>query len=288
MTPGMIVTLAEGLWRDGVRHEDAEVRALTGADEVLISDLSQMATPVERATALIAATTYRVGKINAPTLEDVRALIIGDRERLLLALYRLSFGGQIEAVARCPDAGCAAALEMDLAVEELLQPTPTGSLPSNSGPLREIEIANDSGRWQVQCRLPNGGDQEEVARLARSDFQAAADLILRRCIVQISDADGAMVEPEDTLPVLRLPLAEAFLRLDPQAETRLSFACPDCGAETTALFDAAHFLMAELARTDGIFVEVDRLARSYHWSEAEILALPMGRRRRYLDLLAAE
>jgi len=304
MDAGAIVSLAQGVWRGGVQHREAEVRALTGADEILAAGLAATATPAERATALIAATTRRIGEVRAPAREDARALSTGDRERLLLALYGLSFGPRIDVSARCAEAGCAAVLEMELAVEDLLDPLPPARARRSmrdrpagttraayeevpiAGPLREITIAASPGPWRVQCRLPNGGDQEEAARLVSASARAAGDRILERCIARVSDANDRAVEPGLVLPVLRAPLAEALRRLDPQADTRLRFECPACGAESTAVFDAIRFVAPELGRADGIFVEVDRLARTYHWSEAEILALPVARRRRYLALLA--
>ena len=43
-----------------------------------------------------------------------------------------------------------------------------------------------------------------------------------------------------------------------------------------------------LARTPaGLLAEVHRLAWHYHWSEAEILALPRHRRQQYLRLIDA-
>jgi hypothetical protein len=154
--------------------------------------------------------------------------------------------------------------------------------------MREIAITTDSGRWRVQCRLPNGADQEVAARMARSDPAAAADLILKRCVAGVTGANGEAIPLEASLTALHRPLAEAFLALDPLAQMTLVMRCPACGADITALFDAASFFLPRLVRGNGIFTEVHRLARAYHWSEAEILALPMARRRHYLGLLAAE
>ena len=81
----------------------------------------------------------------------------------------------------------------------------------------------------------------------------------------------------------------ALLALDPQAEITIDVVCPSCGEPVSALVDAAGILLAEL--TDGddrLLREVDALARTYHWSEAEILGLDVQRRQRYLDLLTEE
>jgi hypothetical protein len=55
------------------------------------------------------------------------------------------------------------------------------------------------------------------------------------------------------------------------------------------LLDAGEFLYRELAGAgDVLFREVHRLAFHYHWREADILALPGEKRRRYLNLVDEE
>ena len=41
-------------------------------------------------------------------------------------------------------------------------------------------------------------------------------------------------------------------------------------------------------RPDSLLTDTHRIASAYGWSEAEILALPRTRRRRYADLIAQE
>ena len=63
--------------------------------------------------------------------------------------------------------------------------------------------------------------------------------------------------------------------------------CPVCGRDFSSVFDAAAWLFQELAgAAAGLWREVHLLALHYHWSEAEILRLPVRKRRLYLGLLA--
>ena len=85
---------------------------------------------------------------------------------------------------------------------------------------------------------------------------------------------------------MREHLALVMAELDPQAALDLAAVCPACGVEFLAPFDAAEFLRQELMLTgDALFREVHLLASHYHWDEADILALPRRRRRRYLACL---
>ncbi|MEQ1895103.1 MAG: hypothetical protein ABL998_21395, partial [Planctomycetota bacterium] len=56
-----------------------------------------------------------------------------------------------------------------------------------------------------------------------------------------------------------------------------------------SLLDAVAFLRAEFAAARrALQEELHVLASTYHWSEAEILALPSDRRRRYVARILAD
>ena len=75
---------------------------------------------------------------------------------------------------------------------------------------------------------------------------------------------------------------------DPQAEIIISLGCPNCGKHWELIFDVAHFFWNEIAaQAQRLVYEIDALARAYGWTEREILALPVQRRRTYLEMLAA-
>lgn len=75
--------------------------------------------------------------------------------------------------------------------------------------------------------------------------------------------------------------------LDPLANIWIATHCPECEAEQSLLFDPARFLAEGMARwSDRLLGEVGDLAYAYHWSEAEILALPASRRAFYLSRIA--
>jgi hypothetical protein len=65
--------------------------------------------------------------------------------------------------------------------------------------------------------------------------------------------------------------------------------CPECGGQFAALFDTAQFFLREIGqRAAHLYREIHALALAYHWSEAEIIALPYQRRQIYLELLLGE
>ena len=125
---------------------------------------------------------------------------------------------------------------------------------------------------------------EVAARIGRTHD---AETLLARC-VQEAIAPGGAAADAAALPA---PVVEALgtrmAALDPQAEITLDFACPACGTPGSVVLDAAELFFRELdAHGQDLYREVHRLALHYHWSERDILALPNGKRRRYLALLA--
>jgi len=250
-------TLPHGLLRGGELRRDAVLRAPTGADEALLEESFSGASAAARASALLASCVAQLGGEPAG-LADVRELVVGDREALLLQLRAAAFGERVPCVLECP--ACGERMDLELAVADLLVGAYADAAAEHTlGPLR--------------FRLPTGADLEAAAEAA--DAEAGATLLLERCVLAGALTGAAREALEDELE-----------RLDPQAELRIAAACPSCGEPVDALVDAGALLLDELAGgADRLFREVHALARHYHWSEREILGLELRRRRRYLDLL---
>lgn len=282
MRSEVVVTLRHGLWRDGERHSQARVRCLTGAEEARLADLAFAGTFAERATVLLSAAVVGLGTISPVAADAVRDLPIGDREALLAAIHRVTFGPRIEAVAPCSTPGCGVILDLDIDTDRLRLPPPAIA----PQPEYAIDVPGEGGDLHVRFRLPTGADQEDAARLAAVDAHAAADCVRDRCVLEIGGPAGRRLDIASTAARIQDPLEAAIRRLDPGFETTLALRCPNCGREVTALLDFAAYLLAELAGGETIYDQVDRIARAYHWSEADILALPFARRRRYLTLIA--
>ncbi|MGH6909113.1 MAG: hypothetical protein ACREE0_01295 [Phenylobacterium sp.] len=268
MAKSAIAVLEQGIWQDGAPIRDAELRPITGEDELALAELALESQAALRTTELLTRTVTRIGAQAGPRREAVRALSIGDRERLLLELYVLSFGASSDLMVTCPDPGCGEMLVIPVDLRDLIQPAAREPTPDHIARL---------GDAQVRFRLPTGADQEVAGALAAADLEAATDLLLDRCLIEAPPVERAS---------LRALLASRLAELDPQAEILVDTECPCCGAAASALVDVAPLLFARMASARGLAAEVDRMARAYHWSEADILNLPVGRRKAYLELIA--
>jgi hypothetical protein len=70
----------------------------------------------------------------------------------------------------------------------------------------------------------------------------------------------------------------------PEISRPLAGICPSCEATVEAPLHVARIVVAELRRAAGaVHDDIDLIARTYHWPEADILALPQDRRRAYVE-----
>lgn len=255
------VTLAAGLWRDDRCQREVSLRALPAPTRRTLVDDLRDRPPAARVSGLLAALVESIGDVRDPSLDDVRDLTIGDRDRIVLAIRRALVGGELECVFGCP---CGETLELAVRVDTLL-----GEAPAEPAPRR-------ADRAAVAVRAATGGDHERAGLQAAEDAAAAARGLVTACVLEPRAVD------DDVLEVA----SELLEGLDPGAELLLRGTCPACASEVVAQLDPGAYLWTELDRWRArLEREVHVLASRYHWSEADIVALDPARRARYLELL---
>jgi hypothetical protein len=272
------ITLPGGFEQDGQWRRLVWLRPLTGRDEALFAEPPGPGGQAAAVTGLLSRTMSVTPDGQPAGLERVRGLTVGDREAALLHLRRVTLDDRMSCVLTCP--ACHAKLDLDVQASDLVLP------PYPHGKRQHRTTVVDGGEtFDISFRLPTGADQEAVASLARRDPEAAATRVLERCIDAVTDRSG---RPVAAWPGgVREHVPSVMAELDPQAEVDLDATCPACGDRFVAPFDAAQFLLRELALPDrDLFLDVHRLASHYHWAESEILGMTRRRRRRYLELLA--
>ena len=275
MAQVITVDLFHGLLEGGRRHRLAELRDLNGHDEAMLAETAQYAPPAEQVSRLIADVLLRVGEAELPPLTISHRLTVGDRERLVLAVCERVLGPRIDLVVSCPSPSCGALSEIPIRFADAM-----GHDAAEPQLQRVVDLDADGHIWRARCRPPVGADQERAARLPDD---ASRGLILD-CVLELTDPSG------QTIPVAELPvafearIADALLAFDSAAECRVAMDCPTCGRPIDAVLDSHSILRMGVCGTHGIYDEVYRMARAYHWSEAEILSLPVDRRRRYLAI----
>jgi hypothetical protein len=222
--------------------------------------------PIDRSLMLAAAAGGARG-----SEDELAHLPLGRRDARLLALHRALGGGALEVTARCPDCGEPAEFAVD--------PDALLARASDAAPPAELEAAG----FVVEWRSPDSRDVAAAA--AAGDAATAERVLLGRCVTAATGPDGDV--GGNALPTAtREALAQAMADADPLAEVLVDVACPACGASFVADLDVGAFVWAEL-RVDvqRLLREVDALARTYGWTEPEVLALDDGSRASYLELV---
>ena len=258
----------------------AWLRPVTGQEEEFLLNEGREMTAAARVTQLIASCLRRLGPVEPVGVDLVRRLSVGDREALLLHIRRLTLGERVSCLLSCPN--CGKKMDLDLQIGELLLPP-----YPHRRQIHSADIADSEHSYHVKFRVPNGEDQEAVAGSAAQSIDAAADLVLRRCVEQVDSMDEENLS--DLPPIVARELPTKMAALDPQAELLLDLTCPECAAGFVVPFDAGDYICRELAMQEREFYrEVHALSLHYHWSEDAVLGLSRRKRHIYLELLADE
>ncbi len=257
--PELDILLPGTSWVGGHRVREARVRSVDGHDELALELTGAIGE--ERITELL---DRCVAYPNGPERVASGALTVGDRTALVLHVRRLTFGPILDLVIACQE--CGELLDAGVPLSSLFAPPAEDSAPDHA-------LVLPGGTMQL--RLPTGDDLLGVRDLAVDD---AAGALLARCV-----QGGAEPElGEDA----RTAVGDAMARLDPQAELLLAISCAVCGAGGVVDLDVGSLLLGELGeRAAEHELAVHLFALHYHWRENDTLALPVGRRRRYLEWL---
>jgi hypothetical protein len=245
-----------------------ELREPTGHDQALFTDMGATP-PVSCVSALIERLVLRIGG-DVPMPDELARLTVGDRERLLLALCSRLLGAETDLVVTCPS--CESVVEVPVRFRDLVSAQPDSSD-------RRCVL----GTWTAEVTPPTGADLERTLGLE----QKSARRLLEACLTALFDAQGRAVAREDLPEDCEAELAEKLLALDPLAECRIAVQCPHCAQSFETLLDGYALLKGAFGSSTALYGDVYRMARAYHWSEADILALPLAKRAQYLAIAAA-
>ena len=193
---------------------------------------------------------------------------VGQRDARVLALRRQTIGDRIEAYAECP--ACRNGLEFELSCEALLASAPTPEA---------IWTTVEQDGCSLQLRRPTSRDL--AVAMTAADPEQARQIILSRCVRgEPNDVAAAVWAEADGVA-----LAGRLGELDPLAEVLIDLRCELCGQQWQAVFDIVTFFWNELhTRSRRLLQEVDLLARTYGWTEQEVLRLSDQRRGLYVEM----
>jgi hypothetical protein len=239
--------------------------------------------PAARTTELLARCVSRIGALTSVGSDDIRQLTVGDREALLLHLYRLAFGEAVPCVIDCPVTDCGERLETELHVADLLV---EATVPACAQWVQK-QVTADGASIGVRVRAASGADQERAVGIAKQGIDPAIIDVLDHCVEFGSISDK--VEWSKATPALLESLSDALEALDPQAQLELSMICPACATHFVVVFDTPSYLFTRLAGSvHRLHQDIHLLALHYHWTERDIISMTTRSRGRYVEALVAD
>ncbi|MEM9305178.1 MAG: hypothetical protein AAGE01_23915 [Pseudomonadota bacterium] len=194
---------------------------------------------------------------------DERQLLelpVGSRDRYVLMVRAQRISGPLRSEPVCGTCGATYELNLEPAAFGL-----AGASPWADPEPQAVEIL---GR-EVMLRPVNLGDV--IAVEAIGDPTQAAVLLAGRAV----GTDGTELPLE--------AVAGALEALDPAADVWIETCCPECEAVETFALDPVHFVAHEFRQlSQRILQDVVDIARAFHWTERDILALSEQRRAYYV------
>ncbi|MFP2934737.1 hypothetical protein ACLESO_58450, partial [Pyxidicoccus sp. 3LG] len=207
----------------------------------------------------------------------VRGLLVAERDRALVLLRSISLGSRITTEVRCA-CGTANEIAFGLDALDLGFSLPVGPLRCELGEGKVAEVA-----------LPTAGDQEDLFDAALTTAAERKTWLLGRLLRRYGErTEGFDQDFARGLPIAeRRRLETAIDEALPDFDLSMLVRCSACHSEMRVPFDVPVFFFGELRARGGraLLRQIHTLAKAYHWSEHELLSLPLHRRLEYLLLL---
>jgi hypothetical protein len=221
--PDTTVELTAGLYDpfNGNLHTTAEIRELNGFDEEAIVRISD---PGKALLAILERATVSIGTEEA-TKDMLNTLLSGDREMLLLAIRKATFGDElvVETVcSKCPELQTFTIdLNKDVTIKKL------------NDPVKDRYFTLKLKCGEVKVSLPTGDVQAKIINSSTKNSAELDTILLTSCITEIA---GQPVINDDRIKNLgikdRRAILEEIAKRNPGPQlSEIKKACASCGQE---------------------------------------------------------
>ena len=201
--------------------KSAEVRELTGRDEEAIAKIDSLGKALN---VMLSRGVVKIGNLEA-TEEVLDNLLAGDRDMLLLAIYRATFGDSAKVNVWCSN--CSTSHLVSIEVPGDIKIT-TLSDPVND---RFFTIKGKTNTYT--CTLPNGKAQKELFANPDKSSAELSTILLEKCVLEINERPLLSKNQVQDLGIKdRQKISEEINKrmAGPQFDD-LTVNCTDCGQE---------------------------------------------------------
>jgi hypothetical protein len=212
-----------------------QLRGLSGWEEEHIERHAAEPNTARLCNEILARCLVAPGADPGAARQTVRALLVAERDRELVALRRLSLGADVTARVPCTACGEESETDFSLDVLPLVFDVPTG-------PVR-VEL---EGVGEAVLRLPTAGDQEDLVDAGLEGEAERRSWLLACCLERYGDrTDGLDLDFARGLPVaVRSALEAAIEQRLPDLDLQMAVQCSHCTAAIVVAFDVAVFFFS--------------------------------------------
>jgi hypothetical protein len=267
---GIFVLPGGYLLPDGSCHQMVKLRQLTGREEEMILDADAVDANgnndsnynnngnniVTLLTRILANCIESIGPLKEINSDVVRNLLICDRDYILLKLRQITFGDRIDAQTQCSNESCRKPMHIDFDLKNInVQRKDIGNglysirLSPRASYRDRRKNNNDTKHSEIQFRLPNIADQEEIAEelyKEKKNESKALTRLLQRCLIRVGSISEIDEDLIYSLPMLaRREIDLKMQEVSPKVDLRIHVKCPECGMDYTSPFDLQNFFLAK-------------------------------------------
>lgn len=224
--PGGYLSLDDGL------ITEAEVRELTGEDEEV---LSRLTSPGKMLITILERAVTRIGS-KKPDRKMLDGLLTGDRDMLLLAIRRVTFGNEVTYTTTCDV--CSESCEFLI---DLSKDIPVRNLESQSDRVFLVECKAGI----VEVTLPNGATQRELMQANEKTIAEINSILLSGCVQEINGMPSMGLSTVKKLGIMDREkiTREIGDRVPGPRFNDVKKECPKCGSEATLQMSLASLFL---------------------------------------------
>lgn len=208
------------------------LRELTGWEEEYLERHQSDPNTARLCNEVLARCLVAPGADPTEARETVRALLVAERDRELIALRTLSLGAEIRAHVDCP--ACGQVSEVTFSLDAL----PLGFQVPERRITTELPAVGP-----VRLHLPTAGDQEDLEETGLVEESERRTWLLARCLERYGErTDGLDTDFTRGLPMkVRRWLEAAIGEKLPELDLEMAVECSHCATPFSAPFDVRLF-----------------------------------------------
>lgn len=221
---------------DGEVIASATVRELNGEDEEELARATKSKNYGHFLDVLLERGVAKLGDAK-PTGKQLRDLTAGDRDFLVIAIRRATYGDTID-YAEVPCTNCGEPNDISVNLGEDIENVKIDPTKATF----QVLLSNNRS---ALCRIPNGHDQEELGKLPpfpQTTTPEYNSVLIKQCVVEVTDLTTGRSQSMAAFPALsrklsmkdRKKIVDKLNNSQPGPQYNdVKYTCPSCEQEVT-------------------------------------------------------